>query len=152
GTVVRLDDRLPTGEELRDVLPEIPSVRVMSTGADGQYTALGLRGTEFNHTVVLLDDIPLSGPETGGFDLSQLPVAAFERVEVYRGGAPTCFGVTPVGGVLRRMPRIGGPDAVRATLGTESFGGYRAGLDSRATVGKVSVGGNVGLVGARNDY
>lgn len=152
GTVVRLDDRLPTGEELRDVLPEIPSVRVMSTGADGQYTALGLRGTEFNHTVVLLDDIPLSGPETGGFDLSQLPVAAFERVEVYRGGAPTFFGVTPVGGVLRLMPRIGGPDAVRATLGTESFGGYRAGLDSRATVGKVSVGGNVGLVGARNDY
>jgi vitamin B12 transporter len=152
GTVIDLDDRLAAGEELRDVLPEIPAARVMSTGADGQYAALGLRGTEFNHTVVLLDDIPLSGPETGGFDLSQLPVAAFERVEVYRGGAPTFFGVTPVGGVLRLMPHRRGPDAVRASLGAESFGGYRAGLDSRASVGKLRVGGNVGLAGAQNDF
>jgi vitamin B12 transporter len=152
GTVIQLDDRVATGEELRDVLPEIPSARVMSTGADGQYAALALRGTEFNHTVVLLDDIPLSGPETGGFDLSQLPLAAFERVEVYRGGTPAYFGVSPIGGVLRLIPRRGGSDAVRASLGTESFGGYRAGLGSRVAVGRLSLVGDVGVVGANNDY
>src|SRR5690554_709693 len=55
-TRVELGDRLASGEELREVLAEIPSARISSSGGDGQYATLGLRGTEFNHSVVLLDD------------------------------------------------------------------------------------------------
>src|SRR5690606_28504512 len=55
-------------------------------------------------------------------------------------------------GVLRLMPRWRGPDRALASLGTESFGGYRAGVDTRVSAGKLSLGGNVGVVGAKNDY
>ena len=151
-TRIELDGRLASGEELREVLAEIPSARVSSSGGDGQYAALGLRGTEFNHSVVLLGDMRLSGPETGAFDLSQLPLSAFEAVEVHRGGAPTIYGITPIGGALRLIPSLAGPSRLRASLGAGSFGTVRAGLGTRISQGKFRFGADVGLARSKNDY
>lgn len=151
-TRLELGDRLASGEELREVLAEIPSARVSSSGGDGQYAALGLRGTEFNHSVVLLDDMRLSGPDTGAFDLSQLPMSAFDAVEVYRGGAPSIYGITPIGGALRLVPSLGGADRIRASIGAGSFGGVRAGLGTRISHGRFRFAADAGLARAKNDY
>lgn len=151
-TRVDLGERLASGEELREVLSEIPSARVSSLGGDGQYSALGLRGTEFNHSVVLLGDMRLSGPETGAFDLSQLPLSAFDAVEVHRGGAPALYGISPIGGALRLIPSLDGPNRIRASVGAASFGGIRTGLGTRVSHGNFRFGADVGLARAKNDY
>lgn len=151
-TRVELGDRLASGEELREVLAEIPSARISSSGGDGQYATLGLRGTEFNHSVVLLDDMRLSGPDTGAFDLSQLPMSAFDAVEVYRGGAPSIYGITPIGGALRLIPALGGKDRIRASVGGGSFGSVRAGLGTRVSHGKFRFAADAGVARSKNDY
>ena len=70
-----------------DVLKDIPGVNVVQTGGPGGVTSVFMRGTNSNHTKVLIDGIDVSDPSnaTGAFDFGQLLTQDIERVEVLRG-------------------------------------------------------------------
>ncbi len=121
---IPLDDRLAVNESLGDVLSEAAGVRVQRSGGEGAFEGLSIRGSEPDHTVILIGDIPIAGTDRGAVDLSMLPVQAFERVEVFRGGAPAWLDQGQIGGVVRLLPRLGDRDYARAEAGTGSFGGY----------------------------
>ena len=157
--VIALEERLAVDETLGDVLEEATSVRILRTGGQGAFESISIRGSEPDHTVVLIGDLPVAGTDRGAVDLSLLPLSAFSRVEVFRGAAPAWFDQGQIGGVIRLVPRTGDRLVQRYELGGGSFGGFFAGAeaaDRTATVDDAhsSVGVTVSARVARrtNDF
>lgn len=152
GTRVSLDDRPLAGETARDVLAEVPGAQVQSSGGQGAFTGLSLRGADPHHTTVVLDDLIIHGPDDGAYDFSLLPLAAFSAIEVYRGGAPAQLDVAPLGGTVRLIPRSGDAQQVAARI---DYGSFRTGgLTAHAAVGdhRTNAFGVVGLRGTAGAF
>ena len=152
GTEVAVPDRVTADTRVADLLFEVPGTVVAQTGAQGSFATVGLRGAEFGQTRYMLEDLPLTGPDTGAFDLSLLPVNAFDRLEVYRGGAPAWLGTGAIGGVVRLVPRSHQSDRVRTSLTTGSFGTWRTDAETAVATSAVRAVGSVGLATTRGDY
>jgi vitamin B12 transporter len=153
GTSLDLVDRVSLPRSLGDVVREAPGTRVQSTGGLGAPSTLSLRGADAEEALVMLDEIPLVTPDGGPFDLSMFPAELFERVDVFRGGAPIWLGSGAIAGVLRLLPRREKRPSARLSLGAGSFGlrqlhaGAAAGSESQ-----VAVRSHVVLREAQNDY
>ncbi|MBC7172496.1 MAG: TonB-dependent receptor plug domain-containing protein, partial [Polyangiaceae bacterium] len=151
GTSLSIRDRVFAGEELADVLPEVPGVRLTSTGGPGQFVGVRIRGGSYQQTTVLLGDLPISSPDST-FDLSLVPIWAVERLEVYRGDAPVWLGNGSIGGVLRLVPRRARGDEANVRVGAASFGTYQVMGGLSAASSRVSTVAAIGLAGTRGDY
>lgn len=150
GTTIEMDDRA-AGADLAELLREAPGTRITLTGGAGQLASIGLRGADVGHTEFLLGELPLAGPDTGPLDLSLWPPELLERVEVYRGGAPTWLGSGAIGGVVRLVPRDDAIDSIGAGLTLGSFRTWRVRAHA-ATGDAVRVVGVAGIDGSDNDY
>lgn len=157
GTRIDADGPGRASQEVSEALIEVPGLRVQQRGGAGAGVGalLTLRGAEAGHTAVLFDTIPLTGPDSGPFDLSVVPLSALQAVEVYRGGAPAWYGQGAIGGVLRYVPATAGRDLLQATVGAGSFG--RRELRTTAAVTRpqlrgVRFVGHLRALSADNDY
>ena len=109
---------------ISDVLKDVPGLNVVQTGGPGGVTSVFIRGTNSNHTKVLIDGIDVSDPSnsTGAFDFGQLLTPDIERVEVLRGPQSGLYGSDAIGGVINIITRAGsGPMTLAAGLEGGSF-------------------------------
>jgi vitamin B12 transporter len=109
---------------ISDVLKDVPGLNVVQTGGPGGVTSVFIRGTNSNHTKVLIDGIDVSDPSnsTGAFDFGQLLTPDIERVEVLRGPQSGLYGADAIGGVINIITRAGaGPMTLAAGLEGGSF-------------------------------
>ena len=107
-----------------DVLKDIPGLNVVQTGGPGGVTSVFMRGTNSNHTKVLVDGIDISDPSntTGAFDFGQLLTQDIERVEVLRGPQSGLYGSDAIGGVINIITKSGsGPAKFSGALEGGSF-------------------------------
>src|SRR6185295_10583070 len=97
---------------LSDVLREVPGVNIVQTGGAGGQTSLLLRGTNANHTKVLLDGIDIADPSTpgGAADISKLLAGDIAKVEVLRGPQGALYGSDAIGGVVNIITKAGEGD------------------------------------------
>ena len=151
-TTITLTDRPRALETMDEILREAPGARARRTSSYGGFSTLSLRGADAEHTAVMIGDLPLVAADGSAVDLSTLPPWMFERVEVYRGGAPLWLGSGAIGGVVRLVPRDGRARRLELAAGLGSFDRYQGraavsvGDDGlRATVG-------AGLVSVRGDF
>ncbi len=91
-------------DTVADVLRRVPGIDVARSGAEGAVTSVFTRGTESDHTLVMVDGIRLNSPYFAGYDFSLLPTAGLERVEVARGPFSALWGADAVGGVVNVIP------------------------------------------------
>jgi len=109
---------------ISDVLKDVPGLNVVQTGGPGGVTSVFIRGTNSNHTKVLVDGIDVSDPSnsTGAFDFGQLLTPDIERIEVLRGPQSGLYGSDAIGGVINIVTRAGqGPMTLAAGLEGGSF-------------------------------
>jgi vitamin B12 transporter len=107
-----------------DVLKDIPGLNVVQTGGPGGVTSVFMRGTNSNHTKVLVDGIDISDPSnsTGAFDFGQLLTQDIERVEVLRGPQSGLYGSDAIGGVINIITKSGaGPAKFSGAIEGGSF-------------------------------
>lgn len=102
-------------------LRTVPGFSVAQSGGPGTLTSLFPRGGESDFTLVLVDGIRANA-FGGGLDLSQVPIADVERIEVVRGPQSALYGADAIGGVVQIVTRYGGDPAFNARL----EGGSRA--------------------------
>lgn len=151
-TAVEVPAQRSVFDDVGSLLERVPGVTVSRVGATGSFVGASIRGADFDHTEVFIGDVPVSGQDAGAFDLSLLPLDAFSRVEVYRGGAPAWLSAGAIGGVVRLVPYRAPSKAAKAEVMGGSFG--TAGVAGRASVlerkWRVSAGG--GYRTAANDF
>jgi len=88
----------------------------------GNLTTIGLRGANAEQTLILLDGIRLNSAQDNLFDLTTLPLAAAERVEVVRGNSSALYGANSIGGLVNVITPAPDRFGAKATVGTGSFG------------------------------
>jgi iron complex outermembrane receptor protein len=101
-------DALPGAHTVPDVLRSILGVDVRRRGPGGVQADVGIRGGDFNGTLVLVDGQPANDPQSNhlSFDLD-VPVAAIERIEVLAGPGSAVWGSNPIGGAVNIVTRAG---------------------------------------------
>ena len=119
-----------------DALQARAPVHVRRYGPSGLATVT-LRGASSSQALVLLGGQRLSDPQLGQVDLSLLPAALLESVEVLSGAASGLYGSDAVGGVVHLRPPA--PEAARARLTTEvgPWGERRASALASGSAGPV---------------
>ncbi len=120
-----------------DILRDVPGVSVSRLGAVGGATNIRMRGSEGNHTLVLIDGMEASDPFYGEFDFATLIADDVARIEVLRGQQSALYGSDAIGGVINYLT-VSGAEApgVRGRIEGGSFGSYGgaariAGADDR---------------------
>ena len=102
-TVLAVDSSLPMSTTVATLIDRAPGVRLQSFGDQDGFSGVSIRGSTMRQVSVYLDGIPLN-PEGGqAVNLSEWPISAFERVEVYRGNAPGRLGGAAVGGAINMV-------------------------------------------------
>jgi vitamin B12 transporter len=110
-----------------DVLSTVPGLNVVQAGGPGAQTSVFMRGTNSNHTKVLIDGIDVSDPgnANGAFDFAHLLTADVAQIEVLRGPQSGLYGSDAIGGVISIITKKGeGPPRATASIETGSFGTF----------------------------
>jgi vitamin B12 transporter len=109
---------------LPDLLKEVPGLNVVQSGGPGGLTSVFMRGTNPNHTKVLIDGIDVGDPSSSNsaFDFGQLLTQDIQKVGVLRGPQSGLYGSDAVGGVINVITKSGsGPAHFNAGIEAGSF-------------------------------
>ena len=135
-TVIAVDETLSAGADVGSVVESASGTVVRRLGGLGDYAAVSIRGSSFRQVQVYLDGIPLNPDGAAAVNLAELPLSAFERVEIYRGNAPPAFAAAPIGGVINL---VSGEREVSS--GALTYGQYDTARMSAAAVQRGEVAG-----------
>jgi len=128
-------------QNLNDLLQHVSGVDFRQRGAWGAQADVSLRGGTFDQTLILVNGIKVSDPQTGhhamnlGIDLSSI-----KQIEVIKGPAASRYGLNSFSGVINIITEPKSDDQVSVSAATgqaydsrlpnEFYGGY----DARTTV------------------
>src|SRR5689334_150526 len=90
--ITRADIERSAAPDLFELLRLQPGVDVVRPGGAGQATTVFLRGTNSNHTLVLIDGVRVASTNSGLFDFAHLPLDQIERIEIVRGPRAAYWG------------------------------------------------------------
>ena len=87
---------------LNKVLNFVNGTNAVQSGPIGQTSSLFLRGTNSNHTLVLLNGIPINdfSSPTGQFDFGQDFMYNVSMIQIYKGASASKFGADAIGGAI----------------------------------------------------
>ena len=104
---------------LAELLWVSPSVTLKDYG---NLATIGLRGANTEQTLVLLDGVRLNSAQDNLFDLTTMPLALAQRVEVVRGNNSALYGANSIGGLVNVITPEPERLGAKATAGIGSFG------------------------------
>ena len=107
-----------------EALQSVPSLSIIRNGGPGKLTSIFSRGTNANHTLVMIDGIEINDPSNtdGRIDLSHLYIGDVEKIEVLHGPQSTLYGSDAIGAVIQIFTKKGsGKTTLSGTLEGGSF-------------------------------
>jgi outer membrane receptor protein involved in Fe transport len=114
-------------QSLDDVIRTMPGININS---DASYqvhftangiTMRGLGSGADTRTLVMLDGVPLNGPNQGVVQWMQVPLESIDQVELVRGGGSALWGNYALGGVMNIVTR---PPAASEASGDVGYGRF----------------------------
>lgn len=113
-------------------------------GGPGQATSIFLRGTESNHTLVLVDGVRINPGTIGGAAIQNIAPEVIDHIEIVKGARSALFGTDAIGGVINIITRRSTRTFVEGSVGGGSFNtrsGFAAG-GSRSENGEFGISVN----------
>ena len=92
--------RASQSQSLIELLSGLPGMQLAQAGGQGAQTSLFLRGTESDHTLILIDGVQLTNSTGAAGRLELIPLDQIERIEIVRGPRSSVYGSEAIGGVL----------------------------------------------------
>lgn len=164
GSTVRVLTRRDVEKSVARSLPELlralPGVDVRRRGVEGIQADIGLRGGDYNGTLILVDGEPVNDPQTNHLSTDlDVPLDAIERVEVLYGAGAALYGSNAIGGVVNVVTRGAALGKARAAFegryvhGTHSLdaGSFRAATRLGDSVSVAVDGSRAESAGFRDD-
>ncbi len=140
-TVIETADYEGEATSVEQVLQESVGVQVRSFGGPGQASEISIRGSTGQQVVILFDGVRLNTAQSGTVDLSTLPLAIVDRIEIARGGGSAEVGSGAIGGVVNIVSkRPTGKPRTNASFTGGSFGTYEGSLSHADRSGPVDWG------------
>lgn len=113
-------------QSLPDLLKTLPGVQITTLGGRGHQSSLFIRGTNSNHSLVLMNGRPIAAMVTGTPDLSQIPLGNIERIEYIRGPRAAVYGSDAIGGVINLITKTsaknGSETHLKGGAGSHGYG------------------------------
>lgn len=119
--ITRDDIELSGAADLAELLRFHAGIDIGRNGGPGQATSVFLRGTESNHTLILVDGVRMNPGTIGGGAIQHISPAVIERVEIVKGARSALFGTDAIGGVINIITRRTDDTRMEAGLGAGSF-------------------------------
>jgi len=126
--------------DLAELLRFEAGLDIGRTGGPGQSTSVFLRGTESNHTLVLVDGVRINPGTIGGAAIQHIAPEVIERVEIVKGTRSSLYGTDAIGGVINVITRRAASSYLDVSVGGGSFDYQNGALSG----GKKSAGGEFG--------
>jgi vitamin B12 transporter len=119
--ISREDIELSLASDLAELLRFQAGIDLGRNGGPGQATSIFIRGTESNHTLVLLDGVRINPGTLGGAAIQHISPEMIERVEIVKGARSALFGTDAIGGVVNIITRRDKEAHFESSAGMGSF-------------------------------
>lgn len=120
----RLEAARRRGEDVGDIVDQVPGVRVLDLGGPVAPRLLTIRGGAPAQSVVVVDGVVMRNPFATGFDPTIVHPEAIDHLEVVRGGVGMTYGDGALTGALV-VDTFGGAPRTAATATFGSLGTVR---------------------------
>lgn len=119
--ITREDIELSMATDLSELLRFEADIDIGRNGGPGQATSVFLRGTESNHTLVLIDGVRMNPSTIGGAAIQNIAPEVIERIEIVKGARSALFGTDAIGGVINIITRRADSGYFEGGVGGGSF-------------------------------
>lgn len=119
--ITRQDIEQSMASDLAELLRFEAGVDIGRNGGPGQSTSVFLRGTESNHTLVLMDGVRINPGTVGGAAIQNIAPETIERIEIVKGARSALFGTDAIGGVINIITRRSDRVYFESAVGAGSF-------------------------------
>lgn len=139
--ITREDIELSLATDLSELLRFQAGLDIGRSGGPGQATSVFLRGTESNHTLVLVDGVRINPGTIGGAAIQNIAPGVIERIEIVKGARSALFGTDAIGGVINIITRRAKEDYLEGGVGGGSFASQAAHVSggSRGETGEFGI-------------
>ncbi|WP_111672412.1 TonB-dependent receptor [Algoriphagus litoralis] len=128
---------LSPARSLQEVLSFVPGIDVRQRGVSGVQADIGIRGGSFEQTLMLLNGIKLSDPQTGHHMMNiPVPLVNIDRVEVLKGPASRIFGQNAYTGAVNVITSLSDTRSLRFQGYAGDFGMKGINLAGSLPLGK----------------
>ncbi len=125
--------------DIPTLLRQQAGIEITQQGGPGSQGSLFMRGTNSNHTLVLLDGVRIGSVSTGATALDQILLDDIERIEIVRGNVSSVYGSEAIGGVIQLFTRRGqGQPATRLRAGLGGYGAHSLSASHAGQTGNTS--------------
>ncbi len=131
-------ERVPI-QSLSDLLEHLPGIDIRQRGAFGTQADISYRGGNFDQTMLLLNGINFTDPQTGHYSLN-LPISPeiIKKIELYNNTTAFLFGTSPFSGLLNLITRPDTLNDLRFYLSGGMYGLIRTGAALNVKSGKTA--------------
>lgn len=92
-------------QSILDLLLSVAGVDISKSGGHGQASSFFLRGSNANHTLILIDGVRVGSATLGVKSVAQISPAQIERIEIVKGPRSALWGSEAIGGVVQIFTR-----------------------------------------------
>ncbi len=142
-----------TATSINDVLARTAGVTIRNTGGVGSASRVSVRGLEGKRMGVYVDEAAI-GQLSDYMSLNDIPTDMIERIEIYKGIVPYCFGGSALGGAVNVVTKEYPPVYLDASYEISSFNTHKLNFAFKRTNSATGLQFGLGgcLTYSDNDY
>lgn len=110
--ITKLDIETYQYKTVSEALNSLPGVVIGNAGGLGKQTSIFLRGSESNHTQILLNGAKLATNAFGAPQMEHIPMHLIERIELVRGPQSSLYGSGSIGGTIQIFTKKGAGESI----------------------------------------
>lgn len=135
-TITKSDIARAPVQNLNDLLRYFAGVDIRQRGPLGAQADISIRGGTFDQTLILLNGVNVTDPQTGHNNLNlPIDIESIERIEILQGPAAKSFGPNAFNGVINIITGNSNPNHIRSSLIAGQYGLLKTSTNISNTTG-----------------